>query len=40
MPCVVSDEEKAPVRRQVGIRKANVSESLMKCVDDHVIPQG
>src|ERR1035437_2411351 len=31
MPCVVSDEEKAPVRCQVGIRKANVSESLMKC---------
>src|ERR1035437_4846859 len=31
MPCVVSDEEKAPPRRQVGIRKANVSESLMKC---------
>jgi len=31
MPCVVSDEEKAPARRQVGIRKANVSESLMKC---------
>ena len=31
MPCVVSDEEKAPVRRQVGIRKANVSESLLKC---------
>ena len=31
MPGVVSDEEKAPVRCQVGIRKANVSESLMKC---------
>ena len=31
MPCVVSDEEKAPVRCQVGVRKANVSESLMKC---------
>src|SRR5674476_1706275 len=31
MPCVVSDEEKAPPRRQVGIRKANASESLMKC---------
>src|SRR5450756_2072969 len=31
MPCVVSDEEKAPSRRQVGIRKANASESLMKC---------
>src|ERR1019366_2300483 len=31
MPCVVSDEEKAPSRRQVGIRKANVSESLPKC---------
>jgi len=25
---VVSDEEKAPLRRQVGTRKANVSESL------------
>src|ERR1019366_9015000 len=24
-------QEKAPARRQVGIRKANVSESLMKC---------
>jgi hypothetical protein len=31
MPGVVSDEEKAPVRCQVGIRKANASESLMKC---------
>src|ERR1035437_6349849 len=31
MPGVVSDEEKAPSRRQVGIRKANASESLMKC---------
>src|SRR5450759_1492569 len=31
MTCVVSDEEKAPSRRQVGIRKANASESLMKC---------
>src|SRR5665647_2498503 len=31
MACGVSDEEKAPQRRQVGIRKANVSESLMKC---------
>jgi len=31
MPCVVSDEEKAPLRGQVGIRKANASESLMKC---------
>ena len=28
---MVSDEEKAPLRRQVGIRKANVSESLLKC---------
>ena len=28
---VVSDEEKAPVRRQVGIRKTNVSESLTTC---------
>jgi hypothetical protein len=32
---VVSDEEKAPVRCQVGIRKANVSESLLKCRDDY-----
>ena len=31
MPGVVSDEETAPLRRQVGIRKANASESLMKC---------
>ncbi len=31
---VVSDEEKAPVRRQVGTRKANVSESLWTCRDD------
>src|ERR1035437_2757727 len=31
MPCVVSDEEKAPLRGQVGIRKANASESLTKC---------
>ena len=28
---VVSDEEKARVSRQVGIRKASVSEPLMKC---------
>jgi hypothetical protein len=28
---VVSDEEKAPVRRQVGIRKTSASESLLKC---------
>ena len=37
MLCVVSDEEKAPARRQVGIRKANASESLTKCrnpIDD------
>jgi hypothetical protein len=26
---VVSDEEKAPARRQVGIRKTNASESLL-----------
>ena len=31
MLCVVSDEETAPLRRQVGIRKAKASESLMKC---------
>jgi hypothetical protein len=31
---VVSDEEKAPVRCQVGTGKANVSESLSKCRDD------
>ncbi len=31
---VVSDEEKAPGRRQVGTRKANVSESLRTCRDD------
>ncbi len=31
---VVSDEEKAPLRRQVGTRKANVSESLWMCRDD------
>jgi len=31
MPCVVSDEETASLRCQVGIRKANVSESLMTC---------
>jgi hypothetical protein len=28
---VVSDEEKAPERRQVGIRKTSASESLLKC---------
>ena len=28
---VVSDEEKAHVRRQVGIGKASVSESLLTC---------
>lgn len=28
---VVSDVEKAPARRQVGIRKASASESLMTC---------
>ncbi len=28
---VVSDVEKAPMRRQVGIRKASASESLMTC---------
>ena len=28
---VVSDEEKASVRRQVGIGKASVSESLLTC---------
>jgi hypothetical protein len=28
---VVSDVEKAPVRRQVGTGKASVSESLMTC---------
>jgi hypothetical protein len=28
---VVSDVEKASVRRQVGIRKASASESLMTC---------
>ena len=28
---VVSDEEKAPVRRQAGIRKTSASESLLKC---------
>jgi len=32
---VVSDEEKAPVRRQVGTRKANASESLLTCRDDN-----
>jgi hypothetical protein len=28
---VVNDEEKAHKMRQVGIRKANASESLLKC---------
>jgi hypothetical protein len=28
---VVSDEEKAHMMRQVGIGKANASESLLKC---------
>jgi hypothetical protein len=28
---VVSDVEKAPLRCQVGIRKASASESLMMC---------
>jgi hypothetical protein len=28
---VVSDEEKASARRQVGIRKTNASESLLTC---------
>jgi len=28
---VVSDEEKTPVRRQVGIGKANASEPLLTC---------
>ena len=28
---VVSDEEKAPLRRQVGIGKASASESLLTC---------
>ena len=28
---VVSDEGKAPLRRQVGIRKTNASESLLRC---------
>jgi len=28
---VVSDEEKAPKRCQVGIRKASASESLLTC---------
>ncbi|MEV4583411.1 hypothetical protein AB0K16_60440, partial [Nonomuraea jabiensis] len=28
---VVSDVEKAPARRQVGIRKTSASESLMTC---------
>ena len=28
---VVSDEEKAPVRRQVGTGKANASEPLLTC---------
>ena len=32
---MVSDEEKAPVRCQVGTRKANASESLMTCRDDY-----
>jgi hypothetical protein len=32
---VVSDEEKAPGRCQVGTRKANVSESLTTCRDDY-----
>lgn len=32
---VVSDEEKAPERRQVGTRKANVGESLTTCRDDY-----
>jgi hypothetical protein len=41
MPCVVSDEEKAPVRCQVEIRKANASESLLKCRDsEHDIKTG
>jgi hypothetical protein len=31
---VVSDEEKASVRRQVGIRKTNASESLLTCRKD------
>jgi hypothetical protein len=32
---VVSHEEKAPLRCQVGAKKANVSESLRKCRDDY-----
>lgn len=32
---MVSDEEKAPLRCQVGTRKANVSESLTTCRDDY-----
>jgi len=32
---VVSDEEKASLRRQVGTRKANASESLLTCRDDN-----
>ena len=31
MTVVVSDEEKALLRCQVGIRKASVSEPLLKC---------
>jgi hypothetical protein len=31
---VVSDEEKAPCRRQVGIRETNASESLLTCRKD------
>jgi hypothetical protein len=33
-PVVVSVEEKAPVRCQVGIRKASGSESLMTCREE------
>ena len=32
---MVSDEEKASVRCQVGTGKANVSESLTTCRDDY-----
>jgi hypothetical protein len=34
MTVVVSDEEKALVKRQVGIRETNVSESLLTCRKD------
>src|SRR5437016_14583504 len=39
MTVVVSDEEKAYMMRQVGTRKASVSEPLMTCRDQEVAPK-